>query len=51
MRIQLAKEIRQPPVGKQLQWPGALVFETFSEGIMISEHSRIRVLTLRVCWK
>ena len=51
MRIQLAKETRQPPVGKKVQWPGALVFENFSEGIMISEHSQIRILTLRVCWK
>ena len=51
MRIQLAKETRQPPVVKKVHWPGVLVFEKFSEGIMISEHSRIRILTLRVCWK
>ena len=51
MWIQLAKETRQPSVGKTVQLPGALVFEKFSEGIMISEHSRIRILTLRVCWK
>ena len=51
MRIQLAKETRQPPVGKTVQWPGVLVFEKFSEGTMIFEHARIRFLTLRVCWK
>ena len=50
MRIQLAKETRQPPVGEKVQWPGVLVFENFSEGIMISEHARIRILTLRVRW-
>ena len=40
MRIQLAKETRQPPVGKKVQWPGVLVFGTFpvSEGIMISDY-------------
>ena len=36
---------------KKIQWPGVLVFENFSEGIMISEHARIRILTLRVRWK
>jgi hypothetical protein len=51
MRIQLAKETRQPPVGGKVQWPGVLVFENFSEGIMISEHAQIRILTLRVRWK
>ena len=51
MRIQLAKETRQSPVEKKVQWPGVLVFEHFSEGIMISEHAWIRILTLRVCWK
>ena len=51
MRIQLVKETRQPPVGKKVQWPGVLVFENFSEGIMISEYARIRILTLRVRWK
>ena len=51
MRIQLAKETRQPPVGNKVQWPGGVVFEMFSEGIMISEHAQIRILTLRVCWK
>ena len=35
MRTQLAKETRQPPVDKKVQWPGVLVFEQFSEGIMI----------------
>ena len=38
MRIQLAKETRQLPVGKKVQWPGVLVFENFPEGIMISEN-------------
>ena len=28
-----------------------LVFEIFPEGIVISEHARIRILTLRVRWK
>ena len=53
MRIQLGKETRQPPVGKKVQWPGVLVFEIFSEGIIISEYARdqIRTLTLRVRWK
>ena len=51
MRIQLAKETRQPPGGQNFQWPGVLVFEKFSEGIMISEHAQIRILTLRVRWK
>ena len=53
MRIQLAKETRQLPVGEKVQWPGVLVLENFSEGIMISEYARIlmRILTLRVCWK
>ena len=51
MRIQLAKETRQSPVGKKVQWPGVLVFENFPEGIVISEYARIRILTLRVCWK
>ena len=36
MRIQLAKETRQLPVGGKVQWPGVLVFEKFPEGIMIS---------------
>ena len=48
MRIQLAKNTRQLPVGKKVQWPGMLVFENFAEGIMISEYTRIRILTLRV---
>ena len=53
MRIQLANKTRQSPVEKKAQWPGVLVFETFPEGIMISEYARIRILTLRarVCWK
>ena len=51
MRIQLANERRRLPVGKKVQWPGVLVFGKFPEGIMISENARIRVLTLRVCWK
>ena len=51
MRIQLANETRQLPVGKNVQWPGVLVLEPFSEGIMISKYARIRILTLRVCWK
>ena len=51
MRIQLSKETRQSPVGKKVQWPGASVFEKVPEGIMISEYARIRILTLRVCWK
>ena len=36
MRIQLAKEARQMPVGKKVQWPGVLVFDNFKfpEGIM-----------------
>ena len=51
MRIQLAKETRQSPVGKKVQWPGVLVFEKIPEGIMISEYARIRILTIRVRWK
>ena len=51
MRIQIDKETRQPPVGKKVQWPGVLVFENPSKEIMIPEHARIRILTLRVCWK
>ena len=51
MRIQLAKETRQSPVEKQVQWPGVLAVENFPEGIMISEYARIRILTLRVRWK
>ena len=51
MRIQLAKQTRQSPVGKKDQWPGVLVFENSPEGIMISEYARIRILTLRVRWK
>ena len=51
MRIQLAKQTRQSPGGKKVQWPGVLVFENFPEGIMISEYARIRILTLRVRWK
>ena len=53
MRIQLAKETRQPPVGEKVQWPGvfAIVFDNFSEGIMISEHARIRILTLRLVYE
>ena len=47
MRIQLAKETRQSPVEKKVQGPGVLVFETFLEGIMISEYARIRI----VRWK
>ena len=50
MQIQLAKETRQSLVGKKVQWPGVLVFETFPEGIMISEYARIRILTIRVLW-
>ena len=41
MRIQLAKETRQLPVGKKVQWPRVLVFEKFPEGIMISKDARI----------
>ena len=48
MQIQLAKETRQLPLGKKVQWPGMLVFANFPEGIMISEYAQIRVLTLRV---
>ena len=44
MRIQLAKDTRQLPVGKN----GVLVFRNFPEGFMISEGARIRILTLRV---
>ena len=51
MRIQVAKETRQSPVEKKVQWPGVLVFENFPEGIMISEYARIRILTLRERWK
>ena len=51
MRIQLANETRQLPVGKKVQWPGVLVFGKFPEGIMISENARIPILTLRVRWK
>ena len=51
MRIQLSKETRQSPVGKKVQWPGVLVFETIPEGIMISEYARIRIVTTRVRWK
>ena len=51
MRIQLANETRQLPVGKKVQWPGVLVFGKFPEGIMISDYTRIRILTLRVRWK
>ena len=47
------KTTRQLPVGGKVQWPGVLVFEKFPEGtvIMISEHARIQILTLRVRWK
>ena len=48
MRIQLAKETRQSPVGKKVQWPGVLVFEKVPEGIMLAEYARIRTLTIRV---
>ena len=41
MRIQLAKETRQLPVGENIQWPGVLVCESFPEGIMISEYAQI----------
>ena len=51
MRIQLANETRELPVGKKVQWPGVLAFENFPEVIMISEYARIRILTLRVRWK
>ena len=51
MRIQLAKETRQSPVENQVQWHVVLVFESFPEGIMISEYARIRILTLRVRWE
>jgi len=51
MRIQLAKETRQLPVGKKVQQSGVLVFGKFPEGIMIFDYARIRILTLRVRWK
>ena len=51
MRIQLAKETRQVSVGDKVQWPGVLVLENVSEGIIISEYAWIRILTLRLCWK
>ena len=51
MRMQLAKETRQLPVGTKAQWPGVLVFENFPEGVMVFEYAWIRVLTLRVLWK
>ena len=35
MQIELAKEIRQLPVGKNVQWPGVLVCKSFPDGIMI----------------
>ena len=46
MRIQLARETRQLPVGEKNQWPGVLVFGKFPEGIVISDYARIRILTL-----
>ena len=46
MRVQLAKTTRYWQVGKNVQWPGVLVFENFPEGIMISEYTQIRILTL-----
>ena len=36
------------PVGNKVQWPGVLVFENFSEGIVIIGYVRIRILALRV---
>ena len=36
MRIQLAKETRQSPVEKKVQWPEVLVFENFREGTVIT---------------
>ena len=49
----LATETRQSPVGKNVQWPGVLVFENFPEEIMISEYARIGIPTSRaqVRWK
>ena len=38
MRIQLAKETRQLPVEKKVQWPGVLVVENFPEENVISEY-------------
>ena len=46
MRIQLAKQTRQSPVEKKVQWPGVLVFEIIPEGIMISEYAQIHILTI-----
>ena len=51
MRIQLAEEANQLPVGKTVQWPGVFVFENFPDGTMTSECAQIRILTLRVRWK
>ena len=51
MRIQLANEASQLPVETKVQWPGVALFANFSEGIMISEYARIRILTLHVRWK
>ena len=48
MQIQLAKETRQLPVEKNIQWPVVLVFDNLPEGNMISEYARIRILTLRI---
>ena len=41
MQIQLAKETRNVPVGKKVQWHGMLVCESLPEGIMISKYARI----------
>ena len=51
MWTQLAKETRQLPVGKKVQWPGVLVFENFPEGIMISEYAWILILTLQLLYE
>ena len=40
MRVQLARKTRQP-VGKEFQRHGVLVFESFPEGITISEYARV----------
>ena len=42
----LAKKTRQLTVVENVQWPVVLVFESFPEGIMITEYAQIRILTL-----
>ena len=47
MRIQLAKKARQLPVGKNVQWPGVLVFENFKRYAQVPPSPQTNLAKMR----